>query len=244
MKKIPCFILLVVFFLIPFSDSISAQEQKENDVIPVKVSLDIVSRFVWRGVSLSQSPSLQPMVEFHKGAFSLLAFGSYTASIENNQNTNFIASYTYKNITIKLADYFSPNDSVGAIHNYFNYSSNTTKHLYDAQIIIKGGEKIPLSMLFSSFIYGNDKKKGSTLNNYSSYIEMAYDFSKNNVDYSAFAGVTLWDGFYGSKFGLANIGISAAKKIKLSDDLQIPIKVNLSTNLLKNNIYFVGIVSL
>lgn len=184
------------------------------------------------------------MVEFRKGGFSFLAFGSYTSSIEDNQNTNFIAAYTYKNVTFKLCDYFSPNDSLNSVHNYFNYSNNNTKHLIDAQFIIKGGKQLPISLLLSTFVYGNDKKKYSTSNNYSSYIELSYDVSKGDIDYSAFAGVTLWDGFYGSRFGLANLGLSAAKKIKISENIQIPVKVNLSTNPIKNNIYFVGIITI
>lgn len=234
--------IVLLLFFVAFT-SFYAQGQVA-DVKPVNLSMDLVSRFVWRGVSLSQTPSIQPMVEFKHKGLSLMAFGSYSIGIEKFQNTNLILSYNYKNITVKLCDYFAPSDSTGAVHNYFNYSNQTTKHLYDAQFVLKGGEKLPLTLLVSTFIYGNDKKKDSNINNYSSYAELSYDFSKHGIDYSAFVGGTFSEGFYGDKAGLANLGAMVGKKIKFSDKIEIPVKMNLSINPIKNNIYFVGIVSL
>lgn len=234
----------LIFFLFASASTITYAQDQVSDVKPVNLSMDLVSRFVWRGVSLSQTPSIQPMLELKHKGFSLTAFGSYSIGIEKFQNTNLILSYNYKNVTVKLCDYFAPSDSVGAIHNYFNYSNKSTKHLYDAQLIIKGGERLPITFLFSTFIYGNDKKAGTTENNYSSYAELSYDFSKHGIDYSTYIGATLGEGFYGDRLGIANIGISAGKKIKLSDKLEIPVKMNISANPIKNNIYFVGIVSL
>lgn len=173
-----------------------------------------------------------------------MGWGSYTFAHEGYQTANIIASYKYKNVTITVADYFAPSDTMQASHSYFNYSNTTSKHLYDAYITIDGGPNLPFSILFSTFIYGNDKKPDGKTNNYSSYGELSYRGDLKSVDYSVFAGITLSEGFYGSKAGFVNIGFSAAKKLEITDKTKIPVKVTFSSNPVNRNVFVTGVLTL
>jgi len=46
-------------------------------------------------------------------------------------------------------------------------------------------------------------------------------------------------GFYGSSFGVVNLGITATKKIKITKDFSLPLKASFITNPQAENIFFV-----
>jgi len=95
-------------------------------------------------------------------------------------------------------------------------------------------------------VYGNDKKMevSSTqdttyTNNYSAYFEAGYTFDIKGQALDAFIGFTPDAGIYGTEAGIVNLGLSASKKIAITEKFELPVKASLITNPLTQNIYFV-----
>jgi hypothetical protein len=55
----------------------------------------------------------------------------------------------------------------------------------------------------------------------------------------AFVGFTPASGLYCDKAGVVNLGISAVRKIAVTDKFELPLKASLITNPQAQNIYFV-----
>ena len=230
-KGIKIFLLFVVIsFLIPES---KAQDNKQKNLT---VSIDLVNRYVWRGLNYCSSPNIQPYVAYSttNQKFSFGAWGSYS----NNKNygeVDLFASYTGKHLTISVWDYFLMDENIAKNH-YFHYKSDSTKHACEASVVF-GNFKIPLKITSSIFFYGNDKDASGN-NYYSMYFEASYalKFDKNNLD--IFIGGTSRKSLYGSGAGIVNLGCSITRNLKITDKFSIPIKSSLVLNPRAENIYF------
>ena len=116
----------------------------------------------------------------------------------------------------------------------------------EASILFKGPEKLPLSILAATYIYGNDRnwgydaEKDSTLANYySTYFELAYSFKCCQTNFDFFLGLTPKAGAYGNSFGVINTGINAYKKIQITPNYELPMKASLVFNPQAERVYFI-----
>jgi predicted GNAT superfamily acetyltransferase len=87
------------------------------------------------------------------------------------------------------------------------------------------------------FFFGNDKRWGydtqKDLNAdtyYSAYLEAGYTFAvrENNID--VFAGFTPAAGAYGNTMGFVNVGLTGYRKIRITDQFELPVKASLVFN--------------
>jgi len=224
---------------------VSAQEQKSTSSF--KVTADVVSSYVWRGVTSTVQPNIQPTLAYTKGNFEIGAWGS--TSFDNSyKEVDIYAAYTLGNFKIGLTDYDYNFASTGKRYfNYNNNKSNLTDHVIEGNITYLGTASLPLSISVNTMFYGNDKKNNDPTsdNAYSTYIELGYAFNY----FSAFAGFTPADGYYGdgytgyhgsnAKAGLVNLGISANKNLKITELYSLPLKVTFGLNPQKEDAYLV-----
>ena len=245
MSKIIILLFSITFI---FNHNCFSQVLNDSSKIDFTFGADISSRYLWRGMELSKSPCIQPSASFSIGNFSISSWSSYTFNNEALQEFDLNISYSIKNTTICINDYFLPNETI-ANNKYFNYAANKTSHAIEASVKYSS-EKTPISLTLGTFIFGADKNYGFELdkdsldqNYYSSYAELEYSFIIKNNKINAFCGFTPWAGIYGNTLGIVNIGISMSKEIEITDRFSLPIKGMIMANPQSQNIYFGTIIS-
>ena len=231
--------LLMILSL--FTGVLNTYGQEKNES-PVSVSMDIMSRYVWRGIDFGASPSIQPGIEYSKGGFVLGAWGAYAISKAGYEESDLYMGYTFLKdmFSVTLTDYFfqSPTSK------YFDYDKNKTAHVLETSLSFNGTEKLPLSFMIATNVYGADAKKSNGDIQYSTYAELSYNYKNLTL----FAGANLTQpntklgetGYYNNKAGIINLGLTATKKVKVTSSYSLPVNVSIITNPLSGKIYFVG----
>ncbi len=245
-----------VLALLIMSVKLSAQTT-EAQSYSVKVTADVVSSYVWRGVNspgiaaggtlITMSPHFQPTYALTFGNLEVGAWGS-TDFGGGYKEVDLYASYSAGSFGVTVTDY-----NWSFAHKYFNYKNEETDHIIEGTIVFKGIEALPLSISVSTMLFGADKKFDDTktgsfdpkTQNYSTYIELGYAFSKFNV----FVGVTPADGYYGDGykynggevegFSVVNLGFTSSKTLKITDGYSLPLKATLGFNPQAENAYLV-----
>jgi hypothetical protein len=253
MKRISAFLISFIILLLPFLLFKSAAAQDTSPKNNLDLSADIMSRYIWRGMNLGgSSPSIQPDLEFTHGNFTAGAWGAYSFSDAiTSQEADLYLSYTFADkFNLLVTDYYFPKEDT--LNQYFNYEKDKTAHIIELTAKFMGTSNIPLTFLVATNVYGADAKKSNGDNQFSTYIELGYNFKVNQTDCNAFIGFTPNNpdgsagetGFYGSGPGVINLGLSASKEIKISDSYSLPINASLITNPQAENIFLVFGISL
>ena len=230
MKKTSLF--LVIYLFLPIY--LFSQDSISKKVSPFSFNTDIVSSYLWRGFQVSDLPQIQPELGFSKGNFEVGCWA--TQSINGNYSElDLYASYSKGAFTFMLADYYTFTDNPEK--SYFSYSKKSTNHSLEGSVLFEGPDKFPLSILLSTYIYGNDRDTMGT-NYYSTYVELLY--SLKNFDFTI--GATPFEGLYADKFAMVNLGIRYNKEMKISENLSLPVYFSIVTNPYSEKFYFaVGI---
>ncbi|NTW33830.1 MAG: hypothetical protein HGB12_14630 [Bacteroidetes bacterium] len=242
---------LFVLFVLSLNTNIKSQNNSAKDSAKTKIKLnlssDIMSSYIWRGTDYGNSPSIQPTLSLIKGNFEL---GSWSSLATNSfyKEIDLYAKYTYKKISLILTDYYIPlvnGATASPDTRYFTYDDKKTAHSLEGSLLFKGSEKFPLWLLGGVFVYGNDKRWGydikkDTTNEtyYSSYFEAGYTFTIQENSADLFLGFTPNGGAYGSKLGVVNIGVTGYRKIKITNDFELPLKASLIFNPQTSNVFF------
>jgi hypothetical protein len=230
--------LSVLFFciIITFVSNIQAQD---NDSLKINVTADICSRYVWRGLDYGSSPSIQPTLSLTKKNFEIGYWGAIS-TLGKYCETDLYLKYSLKNFYLTITDYFFPVNSIPSTktERYFNYEDKTTGHVFEGLIGWKGPEKFPLYIFAGTSFYGADKDTSANTR-YSTYAEAGYSFKIKNNGLDFFLGFTPYEGLYGNGIGVVNIGLTGNKKIKITENFELPAKVTLVVNPQTENIHLV-----
>jgi len=225
--------LLIVIF---FTTSIYSQ-----NFLSVTGSADFVSRYVWRGLLVNNSPNIQPSLSITHSGLSFGFWGSYALSkiskseddFGTSQEIDTWMSYTLKfnngvNLSALVTDYYFPLSGI-KIGNFNNYDNpnGTGAHTLELGISVSGNDFFPMS--FSGFVnVYNDKG-----NNF--YFEINYLSKITDYDVNIFVGATGGSksnpAYYGTdKISVINIGIKLQREIKVSNNFLIPLSVSYTLN--------------
>lgn len=221
-----------------FSSVFNAFAQDEEKSLSADLSVDIVSRYIWRGINLSESPALQPTLGLSFKNFTLGTWSSYTLSREIIQEVDLFLSYEREYLTITINNYYNTLDTLGFNGNYFDMNKATTPHILEGMITLSGPESFPLSLTAATMFWGNDRQEDGK-NFYSTYLELGYPFKVQETEFATFIGITPTNGLYGDKFGIVNMGLSATKSIVVTENFSIPIKGSFMLNPQQEKVYFV-----
>jgi hypothetical protein len=234
MKKISVLLFFMLFLIL--AGKVYSQETESN--VSVDVSADIVSRYIWRGMSLSGSPTIQPSLSLNVYNFTAGTWASYSFNPEIYQEVDLFLTYTTKYVSFTLYDYYNPVDLPSVSGDYFHLSKDSTRHALEGIVTLNGPESFPLSLVAGVMFYGNDRGEDGK-NLYSTYLELNYPTHIQDIELKPFIGITPFAGYYGDKFGVVNMGINAVKNIKLSDKFQIPVTGSFIINPQQEKVYFV-----
>ncbi|MCX6258138.1 MAG: hypothetical protein NTW49_09635 [Bacteroidia bacterium] len=219
---------------ISFPFSLSAQA----DTLPIvsySANVDLMSRFLWRGLEIGHAPSIQPGLSATWKSLTIGAWGAYKFTGECGQETDFYLSENIDFITIALWNYWNYNDTIA--HNFFNYKEKTTNHLLESQIVVSGGETLPFNFLASYFFYGADPSK-------SIYLELKYIHKSKTGDLELVAGYQVKGTYYAENSGFVNIGCTVKKSLPVTNRLVMPICLGVIINPASKSAYLVAGISL
>lgn len=202
--------ITILFIILSFS-TISAQTS-------VFGGADFLSRYVWRGLDFGNTFSIQPALALTAGGFEVGFWGSYPLVNSNTQaeEMDLYLSYSISDFSILLTDYYYPNAGI----KYGNYKDKQEgAHVVEVGLSYGGSESFPISLAAFMNVY-ND-------NDNSVYFEVGYSTEVEEVGLDFFVGGTpggdelVW---YGTKeLNLINIGATASKDIKITDDFSLPV---------------------
>lgn len=218
---------------------ISTIQAQDDDSLKLNASADICSRYIWRGLDYGSAPSVQPTLSLIKKNFEIGYWGAISTLGTYNEADLYV-KYSIKSFYLTVTDYFFPVNSIPSTktERYFNYEDKTTGHIFEGLIGWKGSEKFPLYIFAGTSFYGADKDTSGN-NRYSTYAEAGYSFKLKNNGLDAFIGFTPFEGLYGNDIGVVNIGLAGSKKIKITENFDLPAKVTLVVNPQTENIHLV-----
>jgi hypothetical protein len=223
-----------------------AQEEKPTKC-NVSVGADLASMYLWRGFELGNSPALQPWAEFSYKGLAVGTWGSYDFT-NTYKEVDVYVKYTYKAFSLMFIDLYTPSYD-GFDKDYYNLTGDTSSHVSELGLTFNGTEKIPFTVTGGVLLYGlgfDHKVNDTTKLNYSTYFEVNYLGKSGDLSYNVFAGFTPSESYFYAtdSFSFLNVGLSAKKAIKITDDFSLPIKLTLATNPTSKKIFLAMLISL
>lgn len=224
-------ILFLVAALLFAASAMKAQTFKTD------ISADIVSRYVWRGMSLGDV-SIQPTLGISAWGLSLSAWGSVGLSNpSDNKELDITLAYSIGGFNVGITDYWLT-DGPDVENRYFHYAAGSTNHVYEANV---GYDFGPVAIQWYTNFAGNDAHREDGTPVFSSYAEVSVPFSIGGVDCTAAAGIVPFaTTYYGaSRFALTNLSVTATKDIKVTDSFSLPLFATLAANPHTRQAFFV-----
>ncbi|TKG89045.1 hypothetical protein EYV94_26170 [Puteibacter caeruleilacunae] len=225
MKDLKRFFVLGV--LVILSSGLHAQNENK---LNVDVNVDIVSRYMWRGLDFGNAPAVQPGLSLTTGNLSFGAWGSYTLSSNTGgMETDLFLSYAIsEHFSIGLTDYFFPSEALLILEdhitpvrtgNYFDYDA----HLLELNLGYTQGD---FSLSGNYLLHGNEEDI---------YVEAGYTIGK----VSLFLGGGNEQYTEEGDFELTNIGISTSKEVKVSEVFTPSLSATLAVNPNNEMVHFI-----
>jgi hypothetical protein len=215
--------MIVLLMTVLLTVSLYAQEEEKKS--PFSLGADVVSSYVWRGSKIGTGPNIQPWLKFSTGGFTLGAWGSSSFHFDTDvAEMDLYTSYTFGfGLTLGLTDYYYQSSP------YFQYSGDTSSHAFE----INAAYTIKNFSLAANYVI-NDASNGGPANKPGGgdmYFEANYTFTNFGVFVGAGNG---WHTTYEDNgddiFAVCNIGIKAAKELKITDKFSLPVTGALSVN--------------
>ena len=233
----PKFTLFVFLLSSVEATFLLADEPKVEKSSSVKVSVDLVSSYIWRGslATTSPTPNLQPTLAFIRGNFEVGVWGS-TDFIGSSKEVDPYILLTLNHLKFGFTDYNWNFTNA----TYFDYKNSSTDHRIEGTIGFTGTKAFPVSISWNTIIYGLDKKYDDTTKQaFSTYIEFIYTKGAENF----FIGFTPWSGYYNNygittfnserfrkSFSIVNVGLTVTKEVKINESFSFPLKATLAIN--------------
>ncbi|MCX6239123.1 MAG: hypothetical protein NTY07_16440 [Bacteroidia bacterium] len=226
--------LAATFSLFFYAASLSGQPDTVK-AVSITANVDLVSRYIWRGIEIGHAPSIQPGLSATWKDFTLGAWGAYKLNGEGIQETDFYLSKTYKFVTVAFWDYWIFNDTTS--FDFTDYREKTTGHQLEAQVFFSGGKTLPFNFLTSYFFYGADVSK-------SIYLELQYVHKCGPADLVLFAGYQAKGTYYAPQASFVNFGGTVKKTISITDRFSLPVSISLIVNPYERSSYLVAGITL
>lgn len=214
-----------------------------QDKVEASVGADLVSSYIWRGQELGDV-SIQPSVSLSWKGISLTAWGSASWDSEYAKEFDLTLGYAVKGFSVSVTDYsfskganFKTGADIGG--KYFHFGSNSTLHVYEAQVGYDFGF---LAVNWYTNIGGNDGLKENGKRAYSSYFALSAPFRLGGLDWNATVAAVPWEtSFYNggcSGFAVSEVALQAAKDIKVTESFALPLFAKVTWNPATENAYF------
>lgn len=234
MNRISFSFMLLALLLVGMTGSAIA------DDVTIGTGVDMYNRYVWRGLDIASTPSVQPALTVGVGGFELGAWGAYTLSNQASgaDEIDFWIGYTAElengsTLSAIVTDYYFPNSGI----DFFNFNDydatiddtipNPGAHTIEVGLAYTGPKTFPLTVSAYLNVY-NDAGNNT-------YFQLDYPVTAGDAELNFFVGATGGSkdnpDYYGTDdFQVINIGVAAARDIKVSESLSIPLNVSFVLN--------------
>lgn len=230
-------IIIGLAIILAGSVSIAQETSSSNSNVSVDYSINIVSRYIWRGLLYNSSPNFQPDLSLSVGNFSIGSWASYSFN-QNYAEVDLYITYAIGGFSATLFDYYNENEADMASIKYFKWDRKITGHALEGTIAWNGTESFPLRALAATFFYGNDRDADGK-QYYSTYFEVGYPFNLNDYSIDVFLGGTPAKGLYHTNANIVNLGFTVSKDVKVTDHFSLPLSASFILNPAKEDVYFV-----
>lgn len=191
-----------------------------QDKVEASAGADVVSRYVWRGMSLGDA-SIQPTAGLSYKGISLSAWGSYDfLNSKSAKEFDLTLSYSTGGFNIGVTDYYF--SYYGAENTYFEYRAHETSHVWEANI---GYDFGPVAVQWFTNFAGADGVNKDGKRAYSSYAEFSAPFKLADCDWVAKVGAVPYaTDLYGvDGFAVTNVSLRCTKEIALCKKKSLPV---------------------
>ena len=233
----------LVLFMTAGAMPLRGQEAPE-----VSLGVDLVSRYIWRGINVGDAPSVQPSLSLEVRGFEIGAWGAYSLSneITGGDEIDLWLGYGFElpgggEAGLVLTDYYFPN----AGEPFSNFNNYDDEDGPGAHILELGGSftfpSFPLTLAGYVNVY-NDA--GNNI-----YLQADYPFMVGETSLNLFAGATPGSednpDLYGTEdFAFINLGLSASKNLPITSQFSLPVSGSFIINPNVDIAYFVVGISL
>ena len=217
-----------------------------QDKITISGNIDLVNNYVWRGMDQNSGFSVQPTLGLSFKGLSLTAWGSQslTNSADRDvQELDLNLSYSIGGFSATLTDYWW-----GGLHNPYGYYKQGPAgnpidggHHFEATAAYSFGDKLPLTLAWSTFFAGADMRGDSGKRCYSTYISASYDIAcPADITLTPSVGFTPWKGYYHDKAAFTDISLKASKRIGISEKISMPLFIQAIASPITDHVYLVA----
>lgn len=235
LSKLPLSALLVALLL-----GVAPAGATASDEVEINTGVDLYSRYVWRGLDIASTPSIQPSFSIAYSDFEFGIWGAYTISNEASESDelDFWVSYTRglengSSLTLIATDYYFPNAGI-KLFNFNNHDDvdgegnpDPGAHTLEIGGSVTGPESFPATVSGYVNVY-NDAGNNA-------YFQIDYPVTLGANDLGLFCGVAAGNednpDYYGTDgFSAINVGVSAGRDIKVTDSFIVPLLISLIVN--------------
>jgi hypothetical protein len=215
---------------------------------PVTLGVDLVSRYVWRGLAFSDTPCLQPWAGVSVAGFALGTWGSFAfapsagdegGSTLTEVDLSLARSLELRRgtITATLSDYHYPSGGI----TYFEFADDGTgSHTVDACVAYRGPDGLPLGLCGSVNVYNDDQ--------HAAYVEANWPFTAGATEISLVAGAAMgksvWYDVDKNGVHVIQAAVIASKPLKISEAFAPTLKVSWILNPYRERVILVAALSL
>ena len=97
---------------------------------PFSASLELSTKYMWRGIEYGTAPTVFPMIGYGYKGFNAFAMGAYAVN-GSHQEVDLGVSYSNSGFTIGVSDYYYPSAVGEKDGNCFSFSSIQRSNTYD-----------------------------------------------------------------------------------------------------------------
>ncbi|QQS36807.1 MAG: hypothetical protein IPM56_02270 [Ignavibacteriales bacterium] len=192
-----------------------------QDKVQLNTNVDLVSRYIWRGIDVASTPSVQPSLGLAYSNFMVGLWGAYTLSNQTSSSDeiDIWISYNLKVgefiISPLITDYYYPNSG----KRLFDFNEGKGAHLLEAGLKLSK-EAFPIIV---SGYYNFYNEPGNN-----TYFEISYTANVNEFKVDSFIGAAGGSKsnslFYNTEnFNVINIGMKITKPLFVTGKFTIPV---------------------
>ncbi len=201
------------------------------------IGMDLVSRYIWRGVLLSNGAAFQPFMEWGNDRITLGAWGSATVSPFAFQETDLYFNVHLGRFSLGLVDYFTYAEQE-VVSDFFNWRVQETGHVLEFLASYETEGAFPLKLSAGYNLLGADE-----LNTLHFTAQLSRNTGPYNTSFEL--GYTPTRGYYHeTKRGITHAGIQVSKDLVVSESLSLPFQVGLVFNPMYNQLYMVAVLGI
>lgn len=195
-------------------------------------SANLTNNHLWRGSEVSSGFVLEAdaNVGFFNDHFNLGLWGGFN-TIRGNGNYkefDYYAKFQHSGFSVALWDIFNYSDEATYDNkDFFNYDPHTTGRFLDLTVGYNFGHafpKVPLSLSWSTVIFGRDRGLTREHNIYSTYVYGEYRFWQNQ-DWAIDGGIGVnfalnnedntHTNFFGDHYGINTVSLKVTRQVKI-----------------------------